>query len=124
MKEDILSRFGELGVYINEGKLGFQPILLQQNEFLQTQKKVCIVDSNGGEIIIELDTNSLLFTICQVPVVYEIRESKGMSVKYKSGEERNAADTSLTEQETTLLFNRSGEIVSIRVFIQPAMLLS
>ena len=35
VKEDILSRFGELGVYVNNGKLLFNPRLLRVDEFLK-----------------------------------------------------------------------------------------
>ena len=35
VKEDILSRFGELGVFVKEGKLFFNPRLLRENEFLK-----------------------------------------------------------------------------------------
>ena len=38
VKEDVLSRFGELGVVVSEGKLGFNPRLLRKNEFLQESK--------------------------------------------------------------------------------------
>ena len=33
VKEDVLSRFGELGVVVSEGKLGFNPRLLRKMNF-------------------------------------------------------------------------------------------
>ena len=38
VKEDILSRFGELGVFVKEGRLFFNPCLLRKDEFLVAQK--------------------------------------------------------------------------------------
>ena len=35
VKEDILSRFGELGVFVKDGKLLFNPSLLRKEEFLK-----------------------------------------------------------------------------------------
>ena len=40
VKEDILSRFGELGVFVKEGKLRFNPCLLRRNEFLKGSLKI------------------------------------------------------------------------------------
>ena len=37
VKEDIISRFGELGVRIKNGKLQFNPILLKKDEFLEAE---------------------------------------------------------------------------------------
>ena len=34
VKEDILSRFGELGVRVKDGKVSFRPTLLRDDEFL------------------------------------------------------------------------------------------
>ena len=34
VKEDILCRFGELGVFVKEGKVGFNPKLLRRYEFV------------------------------------------------------------------------------------------
>jgi hypothetical protein len=34
VKEDIISRFGELGVFTNNGRLNFNPCLLRKSEFL------------------------------------------------------------------------------------------
>jgi hypothetical protein len=124
VKEDILSRFGELGVFVQEGKIGFNPLLLHKKEFLQTEKQVNIINSNGENQIVVLKKNSLLFTVCQVPVIYELGERTGLTVKFKNGSERTTADSLLNEQETELLFARSAEIISIRVFIKPSVLLN
>lgn len=46
VKEDILSRFGELGVFVTEGKLGFNPRLLRVEEFLNIPKTFTYIDIN------------------------------------------------------------------------------
>ena len=40
VKEDILCRFGELGVFVKEGKLYFDPCLLRKEEFLTKNANV------------------------------------------------------------------------------------
>ena len=36
IKEDVLSRIGELGVFVNEGEITFNPSLLRESEFVQS----------------------------------------------------------------------------------------
>ncbi len=40
VKEDLLSRFGELGVFVEEGKIVFKPRLLKDSEFLDRSKSI------------------------------------------------------------------------------------
>ena len=58
VKEDILCRFGELGVRVRDGKVSFHPTLLKDNEFLP----------NG----------TLSFTYCGAKITYHKGESNGM----------------------------------------------
>ncbi|MGM0667801.1 MAG: hypothetical protein ACQETA_10810, partial [Bacteroidota bacterium] len=51
VKEDIISRFIELGIIIENGRMGFMPVLLRRKEFIK---------DDGG-------TESLQFTICASP---------------------------------------------------------
>jgi hypothetical protein len=122
VKEDIISRFGELGVYLKNGQLGFSPVLLQQKEFLKKNKKAGIITLDGAVQPVELPENSLLFTICQVPVLYALKDAAGLRIEYKNGDQRNAAEALLTGEETESLFNRSGKIASINVFVRSSVL--
>ena len=72
VKEDILSRFGELGVFVEEGQLFFNPCLLRKEEFLQLSKPFNYVSVSGESKSIELPVNSFGFTNCQVPIIYNI----------------------------------------------------
>ena len=40
VKEDILSRFGELGVRVSDGTLGFDPTILHVNEFFNRTQAI------------------------------------------------------------------------------------
>ncbi len=47
VKEEILTRWGELGVSIREGVLRFAPLLLRQEEFLSEPGDFAYVDTSG-----------------------------------------------------------------------------
>jgi hypothetical protein len=123
VKEDIISRFGELGVVVRNGRLGFAPVLLRSQELLTEAKDAIIVDTNGHQQIVAIENKSLLFTICQVPVVYQCREKQGLQVVYKDGSVREADAAELTAEDTRNIFERNGTILSIRFFIPPSGML-
>ena len=72
VKEDILCRFGELGVFVDNGEILFNPVLLQKEEFLKEPEIFNYIDVEGNEKAIELEQNTLGFTYCQIPVIYQL----------------------------------------------------
>jgi hypothetical protein len=123
VKEDIISRFGELGIYVQNGQLGFKPVLLFKNEFTQLEKTVTFTGINGEWERMTLPENSLFFTICQVPVVYCMAEKPGIEITYSDGALKISETNLLTADDTQRLFDRNGVIALIRVFIQASSLL-
>ena len=85
VKEDILSRFGELGVSVVAGKIVFKPSMLQEKEFLNNQKIFRFTDVNKIEQELLLNKDSLCFTYCQVPVIYQLSDTEGLEVVYNDG---------------------------------------
>ena len=113
VKEEILTRWGELGVSLSEGSASFSPVLLRQDEFnsdgtlsftwcgVSVTYHLSSNSTNGS--ISENDTN----TTCSI----QLRDSKG-NVTKKSG-------TTLTTSETALLFSRNKTIAAIDVEFPP-----
>jgi hypothetical protein len=118
VKEDILSRFGELGVFIKGGKLYFNPCMLRKNEFLSESKVFEYVAINSEQKQIQLDKRSLCFTYCQVPIVYTISEEESLKVTFKDGSTKMLDNLSLDAKTSEYVFNRSGEVVQIDVDIK------
>ena len=118
VKEDILSRYGELGVFVREGKLCFDPCLLRKDEFLNESTNSTFVDVNGSEKSLELNPGSLCFTYCQVPVIYNITGSNSMEVEFSDHSTSVFESLELDEINSNKIFRRSGEIVKIRVAVK------
>ncbi|WP_265243781.1 hypothetical protein [Muriicola sp. Z0-33] len=118
VKEDILSRFGELGVFVKEGRLCFQPDLLRSEELLTADKSFIYRDVNGVEQKLELNAGSLCFTYCQVPVVYSKSETEMMKVVYNKGEILEFEHPILDVNTSKKVFARSGEINRIIISIE------
>ena len=122
VKEDILSRFGELGVFVRDGQLCFDPGLLRKDEFLTESKVFNYVDVQGGQQDIRLEPKMLCFTYCQVPVVYIIGDTKGVSVVRKDGNSEQIQSLTIDEKASTEIFKRTGEIVRVEVVIEEQQL--
>lgn len=113
VKEDILCRFGELGVFVEEGKLYFRPYLLRKNEFLTSPNTFNYVDLNQKKKHLHLDKGSLCFTYCQVPVIYELANDNSLEILYKDGSSKQVEGLSLDVDTSKHFFERTGEIVQI-----------
>ena len=117
VKEDVLSRFGELGVFVNKGKLYFNPCLLRKNEFLSEAKTFNYVDIHFNPQSIKLEKNTLCFTYCQIPIVYKISDKKAIEVVYNSNQTQNFDTLVLDENTSNLVFKRTNEINHIVVHV-------
>lgn len=116
VKEDILSRMGELGVFVSGGTLSIDPCLLRKDEFLQESRPFTYTTLSGEERTIEIQANALCFLYCQVPIIYSIGDEKSITIETSDARER-IEGWQLGETWSAALFNRSGTINSITVSI-------
>ena len=117
VKEDVLIRISELGVIITNGKLQFNPRLLNRNEFLTQNQEVVFTAVDGSKNTIALEKNSLAFTYCQVPVIYTISETNELKIIYNNEDVVVAQSLELDTIQSTKIFNRTGEIIQIEISI-------
>jgi hypothetical protein len=124
VKEDILSRFGELGVFVKEGRLGFSAGLLNQSEFLTKGAVFKYVGVDSTTMEIALDKNSLCFTQCQVPIVYKLSNENSLQVAFRDKRIKQSDNLILDEKTSAQLFARTGEIEQITVNLNKKEFLS
>ena len=117
VKEDILSRFGELGVFVEDGKLLFNPRLLRKEEFLKDNKTFTYTDINKEVKEIELNKGSLCFTYCQIPIIYKLADKEGLKVEFKGGSDLEYDQLNLDSKTSKKVFERTGDINQIIVSI-------
>ncbi|TRX54904.1 hypothetical protein FNH22_18780 [Fulvivirga sp. M361] len=117
VKEDILCRFGELGVFVSEGKLSFNPCLLRKDEFLKTPGTFHYVDVHSQRQQLPLEEGSLCFTYCQIPVVYTLSNDKRLEVVFKNGETTRFESSRLDEVISKQIFDRTGKIIRVIVHL-------
>ena len=122
VKEDILSRFGELGVFVKNGQLNFNPCLLRKGEFLTASNKFNYIDihSQPQEIILKADT--LCFTYCQVPIIYQLANKNSLEVLHKNKKVSKSNSLNLGKSTSKQIFERTGDVIQIIVKIKESTL--
>ena len=118
VKEDILSRFGELGVRIQNGIMHFETALLKETEYLEAPTNFEYFNVTGEKKSLPLTKDSLAFTYCQVPIVYSKNKGQaGIEVSYTNGQQKTLPNNSLDSETTLELFSRNNVIEKIIVSI-------
>ena len=125
VKEEVLSRFGELGLRVAGGEVRFDPRLLRAREFTSETRRFQFVDVHGQWQELTVPTSGLVFTWCQVPIVYRLR-SEGrptLTVTLQDGSIQTMTQLALPASVSSELFRRSGHIRQISLDIPRGALL-
>ncbi len=69
VKEEILTRFGELGVRVEKGGIVFEPVLLRAAELCSSEETFQYVDVAGAAQSLAIPAGALAFTLCQTPIL-------------------------------------------------------
>ncbi|MXS71293.1 hypothetical protein GSF70_08685 [Flavobacteriaceae bacterium W22] len=122
VKEDILSRFGELGMVVKDGQLQFKPDLLRKEEFLTEEKTIEYFDVQSNTSSLKLPENSLFFTKCEVPVIYEISETESVAIFNEQCEAKIENSLTINKEDSENIFKRNGKVSLIKVKIRKEQL--
>lgn len=119
VKEDILCRWGELGVMIRDGRIHFRPTLLRRSEFLTHPAEFRWYDPHGRLRTLELQPGMLAFTCCQIPFVYRVAERAGIHITDRDGSTRALDGLVLDCPSSESIFRREGAIDRVEVAFTP-----
>ena len=118
VKEEILTRFGELGCTVAHGCIRFEPYLLKRSEFLTTEQVFKYYDVFHQKRKLTILENQLAYTFCQVPVIYTLSDKDNhILLELSDGSKVELDGNVLDEKQSNPVFNRDGIIVQIEVFM-------
>lgn len=95
VKEDLLNRFFELGIRVNNGKLSVVTDMLQKAEFIKNEY--------------------ISFTYCSVPFEYVLDSKKGMEVIFADNTVVLFENNEMDEATSAMVFARSKAIKQVKV---------
>jgi len=126
VKEEILTRFGELGLRVSDGRVRFVPRLLRALEFVPGPRSFGYLDVDDNWQEIGLPEPGLAFTWCQVPVVYTPASEgdTGLVVTHSDGSTTTLSELELPAELSSAIFERSGEVRRLDARLPVRMLFS
>jgi len=120
VKEDIISRFYELGLIVEDGNLEFIPALLRNSEFLTEKKVFSYVSDSGKQSEIIINKGELAFTYCGIPIVYQ-RSKKNEAEVIFIDKKVHFDGLKLDTETSRSIFKREKKIKRINVFADPGL---
>lgn len=117
VKEEILTRLAELGVSIEEGKLTFAPQILRETEFNAQPATFSYFDVTNQKHSLAIPPNAIAFTLCQIPIVYQLGTQSSIALTDADGSITNVAGTQLDASISQQVFGRTGSIQQMVVTI-------
>jgi len=117
VKEDILCRWGELGIFVKDGQIQFRPALLKRTDFLSERTDFRYYDLTGRCRLLTLNSGSLAFTYCQVPVVYQLARTNSVRVFFSERPASYRDRLDIDAPTSALIFERAGRVDRIVVSI-------
>jgi hypothetical protein len=115
VKEDVISRFGELGIIVINGEINFQNNLLNEIEFTSVPETFNFYNVNGIKDSIQLPIGSIAFTYCQVPVVYHKSDKNKIIINTKE-ETLEINEMKISKELSNDIFWKNDNVKSIKVY--------
>ena len=120
VKEDVLCRWGELGVFFQSAQLCFRPLLLRRKEFLSSPTDFNYWDVSGKLRRLRLKPGSLAFTYCQTPVTYQLGRKDSLALCFADGSRRDGETLCIDAAASRSIFERTGQVERIIVSLSSA----
>jgi len=117
VKEDILCRMGELGIFVKDGQIHFRPALLKRKEFLSERTDFWYHDLIGHSRRLKLQPGSLAFTYCQVPIVFQLARTNSVRVFFDERPASCRDQLNIDAPTSGLIFERAGQVDRVIVSI-------
>ncbi len=115
VKEDLISRWGELGLIIRDGQIHFSHSLFRSSWFLNKSQVYYYFDLNGKRQSLMLCENMFAYTFCQVPVIYILSDQSKICVHFKDGSEEEIYDNKISGSISQSIFRREDKINKIEI---------
>ena len=121
VKEDVITRFMELGVGVEQGRVSFAPTMLKRDE-LTTEAATWSHAAGSASKDEALEAGSLAFSLCAVPVIYRRAEQSRITVFAADGGHETLEGNELGPAWSHSLFQRDRRIQKIVVDIPGVVL--
>ncbi len=114
VKEELLTRWAELGVTVGRGSIRFVPDLFHERELRVEPGTLDTVDVAGSDSRVDVPAGAAALTLCRVPVAVEVVDGEGsITITHADGTRRDVAGLELDGSTSRLVFEHRGEITRL-----------
>jgi hypothetical protein len=115
VKEDVICRMRELGVYYSDGTIHFGPSMITEKDFVISDQDIICTDVYGVQRIVHITSGSLFFTICQTPIVYSIGDKNEVKIIKRDDSIEVLENMALSVSHSKSILSRDGYIKQVYV---------
>jgi hypothetical protein len=115
VKEDVICRMRELGVFYDHGTIQFVPNMVSRTDFLHHKRTIEFESIRGELQHISLDEGTLFFSICQTPIRYALADTTEVTIYWSNGNVQSSATLLLPPIVSSSILARTGDITLIHV---------
>jgi len=117
VKEEVLTRLGEMGLSVSQGCLVFGGPLLRDPEWLSAAVQFDFIDISGASRSLMLNAGEMGFTFCQVPVVLRQGEQASVVVHDRDQGETRLDGNVLPRDISHDIFMKRGAVARLTVTV-------
>jgi len=109
VKEEVLTRLGELALRVEDGRIVVRPLLVRGQEWAPAGT-FTYQDVAGQQQTIDRPDDSLAFTFCQVPVVLRRGDQLAVAAHLEDGSTTAGGEGTLDHDTSASVFRRDGRV--------------
>ena len=124
VKEEILTRFGELGCFVEDNCIKLDPSLLLPEEFLTKNNTFIYFNVDQQKKELKIKKNQLAYTFCQVPFLYTLSNHDTQIDIFINGETKiTIIGNKINSRLSNYIFDRQGKVEQVNLYINKEHLL-
>ncbi len=121
VKDELLTRWAELGVVVRQGSIHFSSVLLSEAEFRSGPGAFSLLDVDGRAAHLDLAPGTAAFTLCRVPVIVRAVDTAPTIVITSTGGARNEIPGSTIDETISReIFDHTGRVARLDVSLTPS----
>jgi hypothetical protein len=117
VKEEVITRFVELGIEVQQATVRINPSLLKPNEFLKEAAQFDCQNVLGEACSYRIEKDQLAFTYCQVPFIYCKSDKASIDCYFSDGSTQSFDGLELSKEISQHLFARDNNVIKIQVHL-------
>jgi hypothetical protein len=116
-KEEVLSRWIELGIECQDGRICIHPFLVRDSDFLQVASEVALHTPERGAVQLRVPAGALGFTFCGIPMRIHRSGGPKIEIEYSDSSRASTIDFTLSAEDSALILSRSDAIRCVDIFL-------